>query len=181
MQNNTIKQRFISFNANNGETHLFCTTNSIQGFPDAKQIEFYKSFLNEEQLESLNTMGTCCLSVYEMPNDECFINTFIKEAFGNLLKALVESFGDDECLDYLPSAIEEFFSVLQAFKESDNPYIQEALDDCDLDLWANLYDTYMQSFDPEDEASRNYIGTGFLTWAQGMIATPDMPAIIIQD
>ena len=170
--------RFISFNSCNMDTFTLVTENSLQRSPDSYQIDFYLAKLTPEQLKEFDPTG---LSVYELLQGSrpYAVEDFIKEAFGNLLKALVESFGDDECLDYLPSAIEEFFSVLRAFKESDNPYIQEALDDCDLDLWANLYDTYMQSFDPEDEASRNYIGTGFLTWEQGMIAIPDMPAIII--
>lgn len=179
MQNTVTK--FISFNANNGETYLLCTSTTIQGFPNSEQLELYKARLNKEQLERLETMGTECLSVYEIHGTSWAADIFLHEAFGNLLKDLVTFVGDDECFDYIPSAIEEFFSVLRAFKESDNPDIQKALPECDLNLWANLYNTYMQSFDPDDETSPNYIGTGFLTWEQGMTTIPDMPAIIIQD
>ena len=173
--------KFISFNYCNGETHHFCTEQTIQGYPDAEQLKFYKSFLNEEQLKALDTEGIECLSVYDIDagSRPWAIEDFLKEAFGNLLKDLVKSFGEDECMDFLPAAIDEFFSVLQAFQKSDNPDIQEGLKRCDFNLWANLYDTYMQSFDFRNEHSRNYIDTDILTWDQGMTETPRFPAILL--
>lgn len=80
--------------------------------------------------------------------------------------------GDDTCFDYLPAAIDEFFSVLQTFTKSDNPDIQKGLSSCNLDLWASLYDIYMQKVP-------GYIDTEILTWEQGMTQTPRFPAILI--
>lgn len=163
--------RFISFNSCNMDTFTLVTSNSLKRSPDHYQIDFYLAKLTPEQLKEFDPE---CLSVYELLQGSrpYAIEDFIKEAFGNLLKELIGAFGEDEREDFLPASIEEFFSVLQTFSKSDNPDIKEGLAQCNLDLWASIYNTYMQK-------APGYIDTDILTWEQGMNQTPRFPAFLL--
>lgn len=163
--------RFISFNSCNRDTFTLITENNFRCSPCSYQVDFYLSKLNEEQVKGFDPRS---LSVYELLKGSrpYAIEDFLKEAFGNLLKELIRAFGEDEREDFLPASIEEFFSVLQAFSKSDNPDIKEGLAQCNLDLWASIYNTYMQK-------APGYIDTDILTWEQGMNQTPRFPAFLL--
>lgn len=171
MQNamqNTIQ--IISHNYCNGETDYLSTRGSIKDLLTQEQISLYRD-------QTKQNPDTCDLSLYAIP--KYYLRTFLRESFGNLIRGIITASGDDQCFDYIPSAIDEYFSILQALLQSQDPAIRETIQDMDLALYGDIYDLYMQSFDPNDESDPHYIGTTILNWNQGLTETPGFPAIIL--
>lgn len=92
---------------------------------------------------------------------------WLTESFGRLISQTITCTGDDDCIDYTPSAIEQFFSVLKLLKDSNDQEIQEQLSRCNFDLWARVFDTRIASFDHKDESAPGFISY-FLDWDESL-------------
>lgn len=95
------------------------------------------------------------------------ISLWLTESFGRLISQTITGTGDDDCIDYTPAAIEQFFSVLKMLLNNTDPRIQEQLSRCNLDLWAKVFNNRIANFDHEDESAPGFISY-FLNWDESL-------------